>query len=99
MQPLIKLLNVEPNAEDNEAQLAALNAATALRRLCDAASATAEFCRSGGLEVVVSRIVNDEPADRERLRLPMPLAPSTVRAECKQLLGEAAGTLSQYCLS
>lgn len=87
MAPLIALLGNDPADGQPEAQLAALNAATALRRLCDGAAATAEFCQSGGLEPVVSRIVEDDPEDRRPLRLPMPLAPSTVRAECKQLLG------------
>ena len=87
MQPLLALLDREPDSSDREGQTAALNAATALRRLCDSSLATAAFCQAGGLDVVVSRIVTDAAADRQPLRLPMPLGPTTVRAECKQLLG------------
>ena len=97
MRPLLALLGREPDSSDREGQTAALTAATALRRLCDSSLATAAFCQAGGLDVVVSRIVTDAAADRQPLRLPMPLGPSTVRAECKQLLGaRCASTLRPH---
>lgn len=75
---------------DIEAQHAALNAAVSLRRLCDGKHTANAFCKARGLHIVIARLKENSPLDREPLRLPAPLGPSTIRLECKYLLGKIA---------
>lgn len=87
---LLELIGLEPDPSDDDSQHAALNAAVALRRLCDTRAHADAFCKARGLTTVVKRLKQNSAHDREPLRLPMPLGPSTVRLECKTLLGKTS---------
>ena len=91
---LLELIDQPPAETFEDSELAALHATVALRRLCDRQVMADAFCRAKGLPIVAKRLKLNSPLDRAHLRLPMPLGPSTVRIECKLLLGESAADSS-----